>query len=155
MLELFLDADACPVKEEAYRVAARHKMRVFVVTCLTMRDPGREGVTLVQVPAGPDIADDWIAERVAPGDICVTDDIPLASRCIKRGAMAVTPRGRLLHEGNIGEILATRDLLDHLRGTGTLGEGGGGGPAPFIKRDRSAFLQQLEQVVRTIQRNQK
>jgi hypothetical protein len=153
MLELFVDADACPVKDEAYRVAARHKMPVFVVTCLTMRDPARAGVTMVRVEAGPDYADDWIAERVGAGDICVTDDIPLAARCVRAGALAVTARGRLLHEGNIGEAVATRDLLDSLRGNGTLDDARGGGPPPFTKRDRSRFLEQMEQAVRTIQRN--
>jgi hypothetical protein len=153
MLELFVDADACPVKDEAYRVAARHGMPVFVVTCLVMRDPARQGVMLVRVEEGPDYADDWIAERIGAGDICVTDDIPLAARCVRKGALAVTARGRLLHEGNIGEAVATRDLLDSLRGNGTLDDSRGGGPSPFTKRDRSRFLEQMEQTVRTIQRN--
>jgi uncharacterized protein YaiI (UPF0178 family) len=117
-----------------------------------MRDPAREGVTLVTVAEGPDLADDWIAERIAPGDICVTDDIPLAARCVRNGAVVVNSRGRILHEGNVGEVLATRDLLDALRNNGTLGEGGGGGPAPFTKRDRSRFLEQMEHAVRQILR---
>jgi uncharacterized protein len=151
MLQLFVDGDACPVKEESYRVGARHGMPTLVVTCLSMRDPARAGVTLVIVPEGPDRADDHIAERIGPDDICVTDDIPLASRCIKQGALVVTARGRLLHEGNIGEALATRDLLERLRGDGTLSEGGsGGGPPPFTKRDRSRFLEQMEHAVRSI-----
>ncbi len=151
MLQLFVDADACPVKDEAYRVAARHEMPTFVVTCQAMRDPGRPGVELVLVNAGPDLADDWIAERITPGDLCVTDDIPLASRCVKAGALVVTSRGRLLHSENIGEALATRDLLERLRSDGTLPEGaGGGGPAPFTKRDRSRFLEQMEQAVRRL-----
>ncbi len=155
MLELFLDADACPVKDEAYRVAARHGMPVFVVTCQAMRDPARPGVTLMSVPAGPDIADDWIADKIAAGDICATDDIPLAARCVRKGALVVTGRGRLLHEGNIGETLATRDLLESLRGSGAIGDGGGsgGGPAPFTKPDRSRFLEQLEEAVRKIKRD--
>lgn len=150
MLQLFLDADACPVKDEAYRVAARHGMPTFVVTCQNMRDPARAGVDLIQVDAGPDIADDWIAARISSGDICVTDDIPLASRCVKAGAVVLTPRGRLLTSDNIGEALATRDLLDRLRGDGTLGEGGGGGPPPFMKRDKSRFLEKLEEAIRRI-----
>jgi uncharacterized protein len=154
MLQLFLDADACPVKDEAYRVAARHAMPTFVVTCLQMRDPARPGVELVQVKQGPDIADDYIAERIEAGDICVTDDIPLASRCTKKGARVITPRGRLLHEGNIGEALATRDLMDRLRSESVLSESQGGGPAAFTKRDRSRFLEQLEECVRTIKREQ-
>jgi hypothetical protein len=152
MLQLFLDADACPVKEESYRVAMRHSLATFVVTCLSLRDPVRPGVTLVIVPEGPDRADDVITERIGSGDICVTDDIPLASRCIKQGAIVVTARGRLLHDGNIGEAVATRDLLDSLRGDGTLSEGGSGGPPPFTKRDRSRFLEQMELAVRKILR---
>lgn len=153
MLELYLDADACPVKDEAYRVAARHSMPTFVVSCLQMRNPSYAEAQLICVPAGPDIADDYIAEKIGAGDICVTDDIPLAARCVRKGALVVTPRGRLLHDGNIGETLATRDLLANLRGDGTLGEGGGsGGPAPFTKRDRSKFLEQMEQAVRKILR---
>ncbi|MBX7247173.1 MAG: YaiI/YqxD family protein [Candidatus Sumerlaeaceae bacterium] len=148
MLQLYIDADACPVKEESYRVAARHSLPVFVVTCLPMRDPTRPGVTFVPVAEGPDIADDWIAERIGTGDICVTDDIPLAARCVRNGALVVNTRGRFLHAGNIGEILATRDLLERLRGDGTLPEGTGGGPAPYTKKDRSQFLQQMEQTVR-------
>jgi uncharacterized protein len=155
MLKLFLDADACPVKDEAYRVAARHAIPVTVVTCQVMRDPQRIGVTLLTVPQGPDLADDWIAENITAGDICVTDDIPLAARCVRRNALVVTARGRLLHEGNIGETLATRDLLESLRGSGAIsdGSGAGSGPPPFTKRDRSRFLEQLEESVRRIQRH--
>lgn len=152
-MELYIDADACPVKDEAYRVAARHNMPAYVVACQQMRDPGVAGVAMVIVPAGPDIADDWIAEKITAGDICITDDIPLAARCVKKGALVLNGRGRLLHQGNIGETLATRDLLDKLRGDGTLPEGAGaGGPAPFTKRDRSRFLEQLELAVRRILR---
>jgi uncharacterized protein YaiI (UPF0178 family) len=155
MLNLFIDADACPVKDQAYRVAMRHKMPTFVVTCQQMREPDHPGVTLITVTAGPDLADDWIAERISRGDICVTDDIPLAARCVAMGALVVNSRGRLLHQGNIGETLATRNLLEKLRSDGTLPEGGGGGgPAPFTKRDRSRFLEQMEQAVRRIQRDQ-
>lgn len=152
MLELFVDADACPVKEEAYRVAARHKMKTYVVTCLPMRDPSRQGVEFVQVREGPDLADDWIAEHIGAGDICITDDIPLASRCVRAGAVVVTPRGRLYNAGNMGEALATRDLLERLRNEGTLPEQAGGGPAPFTKHDRSRFLVQMEETVRRVQR---
>ncbi|MGI8907342.1 MAG: YaiI/YqxD family protein [Candidatus Sumerlaeaceae bacterium] len=153
MLQLFVDADACPVKEEAYRVAERHSMVVYVVTCQQMRDPGRPDVTMMCVPAGPDLADDWIAEHIQPNDICVSDDIPLAARCTRKGAVVVNARGRLLHDGNIGEALATRDLLEGLRSSGALSEGrGGGGPAPYTRRDRSRFLEQLEATVRSIQR---
>lgn len=155
MLQLFVDADACPVKEESFRVAARHAMPVFVVTCLQMRDPTRTGVSLIQVKEGPDAADDWIDEHIQAGDICVSDDIPLAGRCVRRGALVITTRGKLYHEGNIGEAIATRDLLERLRSDGTLsaeGGGRGGGPPPFTKRDRSRFLEQMEQAVRDIKR---
>lgn len=117
-----------------------------------MRSPDITNVEMVVVPAGPDLADDWIADNISAGDICITDDIPLAARCVKKKAHAINCRGRALHEGNIGETLATRDLLDKLRSDGTLPEGSGGGPAPFTKRDRSRFLEQLELVVRKIQR---
>lgn len=150
MPTIYLDADACPVKTETFRVASRFGMTAFLVTCQPMRDPGIENVTLVAVKQGPDFADDWIAEQIAASDICISDDIPLASRCIKKGAIVVTSRGRLLHEGNIGELLATRDLLESLRNSQSLGEGGGKGPAPFSKRDRSRFLEALDQAARKI-----
>ena len=153
MLELYVDADACPVKDETFRVAARHQMPVHVVTCQQMRIPTQDGVTLTTVTAGSDLADDWIAERITAGDICITDDIPLAARCIAKGAVALNGRGRVLTEDNIGETLATRDLLDKLRGDGTLSEAAGGGPKPFSKRDRSRFLEALENTVRKIQRD--
>jgi uncharacterized protein YaiI (UPF0178 family) len=155
LLQLYIDADACPVKNEAYRVATRHTMPIFIVSCQPMRDPDVPGANLITVAAGPDFADDWIEEKIQADDICVTDDIPLAARCIRKGALVVNSRGRLLHENNIGETLATRDLLDQLRGSGVLSEGGGsGGPAPFSKRDRSRFLEQLENAVRSILRKQ-
>jgi len=152
MLELYIDADACPVKEEAYRVALRHMMPTHVVSCQPMRVPVHDSIMQVTVTAGPDIADDWIVEKIGAGDICVTDDIPLAGRCIAKGAYVINARGRELNKTNIGETLATRDLLDRLRSDGTLPEGGGGGPAPFSKRDRSKFLEQLELTVRKILR---
>src|SRR5688572_14490950 len=120
MMRIFLDADACPVKNETYRVATRFALHAFLVTCQVMRDPGIDGVTLVPVKQGPDLADDWIAEQIEAGDLCVSDDIPLASRCIRKGAVVVTARGRILHTGNIGELLATRDLLESLRNHQTL-----------------------------------
>jgi uncharacterized protein len=150
MLRLYLDADACPVKTEAYRVAARFAMPVFVVTSQAMRDPGIDGVTLVIVPNGPDIADDWIAAEIDAGDLCVSDDIPLADRCVRKGAYVLTARGRLLHSENIGELLATRDLLERLRNQQLISQGQGGGPPPFTKRDRSRFLESLDQAVRKI-----
>jgi uncharacterized protein len=115
-----------------------------------MRDPNTEGVTLVSVPAGPDLADDWIATEIESGDLCVSDDIPLASRCVKKGAYVLNCRGRLLHSENIGELLATRDLLERLRNEQLISEGQGGGPPPFTKRDRSRFLESLDQAVRKI-----
>lgn len=114
-----------------------------------MRDPGLKGVTLVVVREGPDLADDWIAERIGPGDVCISDDIPLAARCVKRGACVVTCRGRLYHEGNIGEALATRDLLEQLRNQGMLSEASGG-PSPFCARDRAKFFESIEKAVRAL-----
>ena len=152
MLQLYVDADACPVKDEAYRVAARHGLTTHVVTCQAMRDPGRPGVSLIVVPEGPDLADDWIAERIGEMDICVTDDIPLAGRCVAKGAVVLTARGRCLDANNIGEAVATRDLLESLRNDGTLSGEKGGGPRPFTKRDRSRFLQEMEMAVRRLQK---
>lgn len=148
MSNLYLDADACPVKEEAYRVALRHGCRVYVVAAIPMRAPACSHAELVVIAAGPDHVDDWIAETIQAGDICVSDDIPLAARCIKSGAVSITTRGRVLTTANIGEILATRNLMDQLRGEAVLSDAFGGGPSPFSKADRSRFLQSLEQVLR-------
>ena len=140
---LYVDADACPVKPEVFRVAARHALQVTLVAAAWMRIPMDERIHLEVVTKGFDAADDWIAERVEPGDIVVTADIPLASRCLARGAAAIGSDGRPFTEDNIGDAMATRTLLADLRGAGETTKG----PAPFTARDRSQFLQALETAV--------
>ena len=148
MLDIYVDADGCPVKNEVYRVAERYGLRVYLVANAWMRVPDRDRVELVLVGAGLDVADDWIVEHVAENDIVIAGDIPLADRCIKRGARVLSPRGRVFTEDSIGGALATRDLLSHLRELGTVT----GGPAPFDKRDRSQFLQRLDEIIQAIRR---
>jgi uncharacterized protein YaiI (UPF0178 family) len=138
---IFVDADACPVKEEIYRVARRTGCPVQVVANSFMRVP--PDVTLTVVDAGPDIADDWIAERVQPGDIVITNDIPLASRTLKAGGYAMAATGKPFTESSIGAALATRELMEHLRSFGE----GSGGPKPFSQADRSRFLSALDAAV--------
>jgi len=140
---LYVDADACPVKQEVYRVAERHGLLVTLVAGAWMRVPGDARVRLEVVTQGFDAADDWIVERISPGDIVVTADIPLASRCLARGARAIGTTGRPFTEDNIGDAMATRALLADLRGAGEQTRG----PAPFDPRDRSRFLQSLEAAV--------
>jgi uncharacterized protein YaiI (UPF0178 family) len=148
VLHIFVDADACPVKEEVYRVAGRLHLEVTLVANSWMRVPSEEWIRLEVVGSGLDAADDWIAERVRPGDIVVTTDVPLASRCVKEGAGVVAPNGRRFTEDNIGDALATRDLLTDLRSGGERT----GGPPALGKRDRSRFLQQLDEVIQSIRR---
>jgi uncharacterized protein YaiI (UPF0178 family) len=147
-IEIFIDADACPVKDEVYRVAGRHSLQVHVVANSFIRVPREPLIAMVVVPAGPDAADDWIAERAGPAAIVVTADIPLASRCVKAGATVLTATGRPFDQDSIGMALATRNLMDHLRGTGEIT----GGPKPFSPRDRSAFLGALENAVQRLKR---
>jgi uncharacterized protein YaiI (UPF0178 family) len=148
MLDVYVDADACPVRQEIFQVAGRYDLTVFVVTCGTVRVPIDPRIRLALVAEGPDAADDWIAERIAAGDICVTSDVPLASRCLKRGARALGPTGRRFTPDNIGAALAARDLSAHLREIGA----GGKGPDPLTKRDRSRFLQELDGLIQAIRR---
>ena len=147
-LRLYIDADACPVKDEAYRVAARYGLRVFVVANSPILTPRTALVERVVVGAGADAADDWIAERAGPGAIVVTADVPLASRCVKAGAEALAPNGKPFSESGIGMALATRDLMDHLRSGGETTPG----PRPFTPRDRSNFLGALDNVVTRLKR---
>jgi uncharacterized protein YaiI (UPF0178 family) len=140
---LYVDADACPVKQEVYKVAERHELFVTLVAGAWMRVPAHARIRLEVVTQGFDAADDWIVERIARGDIVVTADIPLASRCLAKGARAIGTTGRPFTEDNIGEVMATRDLLADLRGAGEQTRG----PAPFDPRDRSQFLQALETAV--------
>ncbi|MEJ2583205.1 MAG: YaiI/YqxD family protein [Acidobacteriota bacterium] len=150
LLHIFVDADACPVKKEVYRVAKRCGLDVTLVTNSWMRVPQERWLKLEVVGEGFDAADDWIVEHVEADDIVVTADIPLASRCIKKGARVIGTTGKPFTENNIGSALATRDLLSELRGAGEIT----GGPAPIDKRDRSRFLQELDQMIQSIRRKQ-
>ncbi|MCB1547698.1 MAG: YaiI/YqxD family protein, partial [Hyphomicrobiaceae bacterium] len=141
-----VDADACPVKEEVVRVAERHGLAAIFVSNAWMRLPASELVERRLVDDGPDAADDWIAGEIGAADICVTQDIPLADRCLKNGARALSPTGRLFTPDNIGMARAVRDLKAHLRETGDVR----GGPPAFARADRSRFLQALEQAVQDI-----
>jgi uncharacterized protein YaiI (UPF0178 family) len=147
-LRIYVDADACPVKDETYRVAARYGLSVYVVANSPILVPRTPGVERVVVPAGPDVADDWIAERAGPGAIVVTSDVPLASRCVKAGAEVLAPTGKRFSENSIGMALATRDLMDHLRSTGQATSG----PKAFGPRDRSNFLSELDNAVARLKR---
>jgi len=138
---IFIDADACPVKEEVYKVARRCGCAVHVVSNSFIRTP--PDMALVVVDAGPDVADDWIAERVAPGDIVITNDIPLAARTLKAGAAALGATGKAFTEASIGAALAQRELSEHLRSFGEIT----GGPKPFSQADRSRFLTALDALV--------
>lgn len=140
---IYVDADACPVKEEIYRVALRHDLPVVLVANMGLRLPDRGRVSLVVVDDGFDAADDWIVEKSTPHDIVVTTDIPLAARCLERGARALNPKGHIFTPEGIGGALANREFLAQMREHGVLA----GGPAPFSPRDRSQFLQALDQVV--------
>ncbi len=148
MLHIFVDADACPVKQEVYRVASRYRLDVTLVANAWMRIPNERGLTLEVVADRFDAADDWIVQHVQPHDIVVTADIPLASRCLKKGAQVMGPTGKPFTDDNIGGAVAIRDLLSDLRSTGEIT----GGPPPLKKRDRSRFLQQLDNVIQSIRR---
>jgi uncharacterized protein YaiI (UPF0178 family) len=148
LLHIFVDADACPVKKEVYRVASRYRLEVTLVANSWMRIPQERRIALEVVHEGFDAADDWIVEHVQPLDIVVTADIPLANRCLKEGARVMGPTGKPFTEDNIGQAVATRDLLSELRDAGKIT----GGPPPLKKRDRSRFLQQLDEVIQSIRR---
>ena len=150
MVRLFIDADACPVRREAERVAERHGLAVFVVSNGGIRPSRSLLVETVIVPEGPDAADQWIAGRVGPGDICITQDVPLAARCLKAGAMALRHNGEAFTQANIGTTLAQRDLMADLRAANPLAAGGGG--REFTKSDRSRFLDGLERLVQAAMR---
>lgn len=149
MLQIFVDADACPVKQEVYRVANRYSLDVTLVANTWMRVPKGGGIRFKLVADGFDAADDWIVEQVQPFDIVITADILLASRCLKKDAQAMGPSGKPFTQDNIGQAVATRDLLAELRAAGEIT----GGPPPLKKRDRSRFLQQLDNVIQSIQRS--
>ena len=145
---IYVDADACPVKDEIYRVALRLGVSVSVVAGNFIRVPQDPLIERIAAGSGMDAADDWIAERAKPGDIVITADIPLASRCVKAGAEVIAPSGKPFTEQSIGMTLAVRNLMTDLRSSGEVT----GGPKSFAPRDRSAFLSALDQTIRRIQR---
>ena len=146
MSALYIDADACPVKEEAERVATRHKIKMFVVSNGGLRPSRNPLIENIIVDQGADVADMWIAERCGPGDVVVTGDIPLAAKCIEAGARVLRHNGERFTEANIGQQLAMRDLMADLRAANPLGAGGSG--KGFTKADRSRFLDALEREIR-------
>ena len=147
-IRIFVDADACPVKAEVYRVAERYGLKVFVVANSFMNVPCGELIERVIVSAGSDIADDWIVERAGPSDIVITADIPLAGRCVKKGATVIGPTGKPFTDDSIGMALATRDLLTDLRSAGATTRG----PPPLTRQDISRFLSALDLAVTRLKR---
>jgi len=148
-IRIFIDADACPVKAETYRVAERYGIHVFLVSNSYIAAPRESFIERVIVGSEPDAADDWIAARSGPGCIVITADIPLADRCIKTGAKVIAPNGRVLDEASIGMALATRNLMDDLRSAGQITSG----PKSFQPRDRSGFLSSLDLIVTQLKRS--
>jgi len=151
--QIYIDGDACPVREEVYRVAGRLSLQVIVISngSRPIRPPGLDNVRMITVDDKADAADDWIAEKITQADICVSADIPLASRCLAKGARAIAPTGKVWTSDNIGHALAGREVARHLRELGAAG----GGPAPFSKADRSKFLSALDTLVRAALREQR
>ena len=143
---IYVDADACPVKAEAEQVASRHKVQVKLVCNGGIRPSGNPLIELVVVEPGPDIADMWIADRAGPGDVVITTDIPLAAKAVEAGAKVLKPNGEPLTQANIGNVLATRDLMYDLRAADPFRQGGGKG---FSKADRSRFLNVLDRLLRS------
>ena len=148
MLHIFVDADACPVKQEVYRVARRCNLEVTLVANSWMQTPNDASVHFQLVQEGPDVADDWIVEQAGVDDIVITADIPLADRAIKKGAVALGTPGKPFTPPNIGSVLATRDLMSDLRDLGAVT----GGPPPLQQADRSRFLQALDTAIQAIRR---
>ena len=150
MLDIFIDGDGCPVKPEVYKVAKRHDLKVYVVSNSWMQIPSVGRVEAVPVDDQFDAADDWIVEHLAEKDLVITTDIPLASRCLEKGAWVLGPKGKEFTDNNIGEALANRDLMAQMRESGIITRG----PAPFEKKDRSRFLQRLHEIILKIKRSQ-
>jgi uncharacterized protein YaiI (UPF0178 family) len=148
-IRIYVDADACPVKDEIYRVAARYGLPVSVVANGYIRVPQDPLIERVAAGSAADAADDWIAARVGANDIVITADIPLAHRCVKAGAQVLAPNGKPFTADSIGMTLAVRNLMHDLRSAGEVT----GGPRPFEPRDRSAFLAALDQAIRRLQRS--
>jgi uncharacterized protein YaiI (UPF0178 family) len=151
MLIIYIDADACPVKDETYKVAERYQLKVFVVSNAQIRIPSDPRIQMRVVSGGFDAADDWIVEQASVGDIVITTDILLADRCVKKSVRALSPKGHEFTEDNVGDAVATRELMTHLRQTGEAK----GGPAPMSKTDRSQFLGKLDQIIQGIKRTGK
>ena len=143
MIAIFIDGDACSVKDETYVVATRYGVPVALVANSHLYVPDGMGVEMIVVDRGPDAADDWIAERARAGDVVVTADLPLAARCLEAGARVLGTSGREFHDESIGGLLATRELKEHLRGAGMVT----GGPAPLSGKDRSRFASKLDELV--------
>ena len=149
LLRILVDADACPVKDEVYRVAARYKLKVYVVANSPILVPRAPSLVRIVVGMGADVADDWIVEQAGPGAVVITSDVPLASRCVKKTAEVLAPTGNPFSENSIGMALATRNLMDQLRSAGQTT----GGPPPFGPRDRSRFLGALDNLVTRLKRS--
>lgn len=147
-IKIYIDGDGCPVKEETYKVAFRYQIPVIVVANKPIHVPLHPQIQMKVVPHGADEADNWIAENIQENDICITADIPLADRCLKKAAKVLNVRGEEFTEDKIGDALATRELMKHLREMGEVK----GGPPPFEKRDRSAFLGSLDRIIQAIKR---
>lgn len=147
-MTIYVDADASPVKNEVIKVAKRYELKVYLVSNKKMRIPEEALVEMIVVNDHLDAADDWIAEHITKNDVAVSGDVPLAARCIKKGARVVDPRGRVLTEESIGEALANRDIMTFLRNNGTMI----GGSPPYNKQDRSRFLQRLDDVIQALRR---
>lgn len=148
MLKIYIDADACPVKNEVFRVADRYELDVTLVSNTWMNTPKSDRIRLKVVDGKFDAADDWIVNHVQTDDIVISADIPLADQCLEKGARVLGPKGRAFTKDNIGDIMATREIMSLLRDLGTMT----GGPAPFQKKDRSRFLQSLDQMIQAIKR---
>lgn len=145
MVKIYVDADACPVKSEVERIAIRHNLITYMVCNGGIRPSRNSLIKLVIVEKASDAADNWIKDRIGNADICVTNDIPLAEHCIKKGALVITPNGKTLTQDNIGMALATREIMGQMREIGEATVG----PAPFSKKDRSKFLNFMETAVRS------
>ncbi|GDX39291.1 UPF0178 protein [Methylocystaceae bacterium] len=142
-IKIYIDADACPVKEETYKVAFRHGLETFVISNSYIQIPTTSMISRIIVDSGPDVADDWIVEHVVAGDIVITNDIPLAARILIKKGHAIAPYGRAFTEESIGLALAQRSIMEHIRSTGEMT----GGPPPFANSNRSRFLQILDQTI--------
>lgn len=142
-IDIYIDADACPVKDEVYRVAQRYGLFTHVVANAYIHVPSHPKITRVVVEAGPDVADDWIAEHLRAGDVVITNDIPLAERALRGGAAAIAPNGRAFTVDSIGSAIAQRAIMEQIRSTGAIT----GGPKPFDRTDRSRFLQSLDETI--------